>query len=195
MNEKLVKSPVVTDVRVVLGGNMKKESTLQIYLLYGLTILILLFGIYFIAFKTRINTEFSLIMPSSSMMPTIHPGSRVLFAHQKMVNRGDVVAYYPNNNDKSMIFLSRIVGLPGENIIIFERGVYVDGQFVKFEDIRRISKDEIPNDKSFDYEATSHKVINIPNDSYFVICDNYSNSVDSRKFGPINSDRIVGVMK
>ncbi len=172
---------------------MNSETKTQVCLLAGFLSAIVAIGIFLYVSKYKMD-DFSFQMLSSSMQPTVPPGSRITVSKKMNLSRGDIVAYYPNA-DRAAIFLSRIVGLPGETLIVFEAGILIDGEFIKYQDTRHLSSNKFPVDVSFDYSGVSRKVITIPHGSYFLICDNYKNSVDSRELGPIRHDKIVGVMK
>ena len=69
-------------------------------------------------------------IPSSSMENAIMPGDRVIgnrLAYlSKEPERGDIVIFlYPD--DESQLFVKRVVGLPGEEVVIEDAKVYVEG--------------------------------------------------------------------
>jgi len=125
-------------------------------------------------------------IPSSSMVPTLVPGERVLvekffyrFTHPQ---RGDVIVFrYPMDKRKNLI--KRIVGLPGETILIENGSIYVDDILVKGDKFSRTYYD-----LGF-YGEGKHL---IPADSYFVLGDNSRNSDDSRFWGYVPRKNVLG---
>lgn len=99
--------------------------------------------------------------------------------------RGEIVVFrYPR--DPSQYFIKRVVGLPGETIEV------TAGQVVVF-------NDAYPNGKVLDEEpyldgelTQGKKKLTLAVDEYFVLGDNRDESLDSRSFGPVKRDEIVG---
>ncbi len=94
--------------------------------------------------------------------------------------RYDIIVFrYPL--DESQKFVKRIIGLPGETLEIIDGKVYIDGSEEALED--EFVK-ETPLGDYGPYE--------IPQDSYFVLGDNRNNSKDSRVWGVLSKDEILG---
>jgi signal peptidase I len=95
--------------------------------------------------------------------------------------RGDVVVFNPpTNSDKP--YIKRIIGLPGEEVTFADGRVYVDGEL--------LDEDYI-DDRTRCGPRDQCDVI-VPEDSIFVLGDHRSNSSDSRVFGPVPVDNVVG---
>jgi len=97
----------------------------------------------------------------------------------KVPLRGDVVVFrYPR--DPKQFFIKRIIGLPGETVQITGGEVYINGDVL----------DEDYLDP--DVQTKNEILITLQPDEFFVLGDNRNFSLDSRLFGPISSDHIVG---
>lgn len=97
--------------------------------------------------------------------------------------RGDVVVFqYPRN--LSEFFIKRIVGLPGDEVSIKNGHVTVtrNGDIVLDEEM--YLPDKLRTSGSHD--------VKVPDDHYFLLGDNRSASLDSRVFGPVDTDFIEG---
>lgn len=93
--------------------------------------------------------------------------------------RGDIVVFrYPR--DPKQYFIKRIVGLPGETIQITGNGVFVNGD--------RVEEAYLAEGE----QTRGEIVVTLQPDEYFVLGDNRSFSLDSRSFGPLPRQYIVG---
>ncbi len=94
--------------------------------------------------------------------------------------RGEVVVFhYPN--DPSQYFIKRVIGLPGETVVVDDDGVMVNGQ--RLNESVYLSSDVL---------TVGDTDVTLGADQYFVMGDNRPSSLDSRIFGPIERSRIVG---
>lgn len=148
-------------------------------------------------------------IPSRSMVPTLEVGQRVLVDRVTQrfsdPDRGDVVVFRPpagadrgecgvdhDGNGpcpegtpevSDQNFIKRVVGLPGDRLKIADGRVYIDGEL----------QDEpfIKPDSSC-ISCDLEKEITIPADQFFMMGDNRGGSADSRVWGPVPRDQIVG---
>lgn len=113
-----------------------------------------------------------IIISGQSMSPTYHDKQVILISKvYSQLNRNDVIVCTYNN----MEIIKRIVGCPGD--IIELKDGYVYRNSVKL---------------SYTYDGTDEKKYTLSDDEYFVIGDNYNASTDSRVFGPIKNNAIIG---
>lgn len=125
----------------------------------------------------------------ASMEPTFHNGnyiftSKVTYKLRQPV-RGDVVVFHaPRNPD--LEYIKRVIGLPGDTVLIENQKVYVNGQEIQESYISDVTTLGIVG---FMEEG---KPIVVPEGHYFVMGDNRPRSSDSREFGPIPYENIIG---
>lgn len=122
------------------------------------------------------------------MTPTLRDGDQYLLNRIAYLfrepRRGDLVVIHdPGHND---LAIKRIVGLPGDRIEIKDGLLYVNSKHLTEPYLA-------PHTKTFPGEATHHSV-RLGGKQYFVMGDNRSESEDSRFYGPIHHDKIVGVV-
>jgi signal peptidase I len=117
-----------------------------------------------------------------SMAPHINSGEYVLIntvAYRFGVpNRGDIIAFR-HDGDTPEVYIKRVVGIPGDRVRVDRGSVYVNGArldepYVRYQDGRSFP------------ETT------IQPGSLYVLGDNRANSEDSRFFGPVAQDHVIG---
>lgn len=118
-----------------------------------------------------------------SMEPNFHDGNIMLmdtigYKHLDFlaIKRFDVVVI---EYDIPKYIIKRVIGLPNEKISYVDNKLYINGSLVE-------EKHKI-NGITEDIEE-----IEIPSDMYFVLGDNRENSTDSRTFGLVQKNKIVG---
>jgi signal peptidase I len=116
-----------------------------------------------------------------SMKPTLHEGEYLIIS--KIVyklhppQRGDIIVFH-HPQDPTRDLIKRIVGLPGEEVEIFDGQVHINGEAL-----------EEPYVTSWGGRPSRQK---LGQGEYFVLGDNRPNSDDSRSWGGLERDNIVG---
>lgn len=133
------------------------------------------------------------VVPTGSMLNTIHEGDRIIASRLAYVKedpqRYDVIIFkYPD--DEKQIYVKRVIGLPGETVQVINGVVYVT----------KTNGETIQLDNSFVTNCTpegNFGPFEVPADSYFMMGDNRNSSWDSRfwdnKF--VNKEEILGKVK
>jgi signal peptidase I len=137
-------------------------------------------------------------IPSGSMLPTLQIGDRIVvdkLAYRfEPVRRGDVVVFSrpPLEDADYKDLVKRVIGLPGETLSLAGGQVYVDGRLLEEPWLPRPAPPTTPSpaDAAF---SLAHP-FTVPAGQYFVMGDDRTDSEDSRFFGPIPRDLIVGKM-
>ncbi|HET6954804.1 MAG TPA: signal peptidase I, partial [Acidimicrobiales bacterium] len=129
-------------------------------------------------------------IPSPSMVPTLEVGDRVLVNKLSYklhdVHRGDVVVFRRppaashGGEDEIKDLIKRVIAVEGDTIEGRDGKVYVNGE--------RIEEPYLVDDTATD----NLPLTTIPEGKVFVMGDNRTDSEDSRVFGPIDEDSIVG---
>jgi len=151
-------------------------------------------------------------IPSGSMKPTLLVGDFILV--NKLVyklsepQRGDIVVFkWPVN--PNIDFIKRIIGMPGDTIEVKGEKVFINGKEVPLRFISKIQEDGtdkliyeeiLPNGVRhkialYEYPFIPRKdayYAKIPEGYYFVMGDNRDNSEDSRYWGLLPRENIVG---
>jgi signal peptidase I len=137
----------------------------------------------------------------NSMIPTITPSEYVLI--DKLTprfgdyERGDIVVFQPPNaaGGGGVPFIKRIIGLPGETIRLDNGRVFVTpvgGTAIRLDEayVARGTDGAAAPTLPRDPEGTTEWVI--PAGTYFMLGDNRTQSSDSRAFGAVEEDLIIG---
>jgi len=117
-----------------------------------------------------------------SMEPHILSGEYVLintFAYRLgQPRRGEIVAFR-HEGDARAIFIKRVVGLPGDRVRIVRGQVFLNGS--------RLDEPYVQHADDRSFAETT-----VPAASVYVLGDNRAESEDSRFFGPVSDDRLMG---
>jgi signal peptidase I len=97
------------------------------------------------------------------------------------VERGDIIVFNPPNDDKP--YIKRIIGLPGDVITFANDHVYVNS--VEVVENHIIDPTRCPT-------SNCQRPVTVPEGHVYVLGDNRDNSDDSRYFGPVPIDDIIG---
>ena len=136
--------------------------------------------VYFIGLRTSVVGQ--------SMSPTLVSGDEILvnrFVYKVTdPKRGDIIVFLPNGNEKSHYYVKRVIGVPGDTVLIQNGAVYINGEVYK-EEIEAAAIEEA---------GLASEEITLDSDEYFVLGDNRNNSEDSRyaNIGNIKKDYIIG---
>jgi len=100
--------------------------------------------------------------------------------------RGDIIVFhYPKN--PSQFFIKRVIGLPGEKVEVR------NGRVIIYSD--QNSKGTVLDETEYLSESVitpGSDSVTLDNDEYYVMGDNREQSLDSRRFGAVSKDLIVG---
>lgn len=134
---------------------------------------------YFILSSTLVN--------GSSMEPTLKTNDRLLVNRISFMiddlKYGDIVEFHNPNNEKED-FIKRVIAVEGDIVEIKNNIVYVNNE--------PLEEEYTSTENGFTtFGAESYW--EIQKDEVFVLGDNRPNSNDSRAFGPIEKDSIVGI--
>src|SRR2546428_465599 len=124
----------------------------------------------------------------SSMYSTLHDNDLLVASKISYKlhppQRGDIIVFKPPD-EASRDFIKRVIALPGERIRIAKSVVYINGQV--------LHEPYLPEAWTYNNNwPPSGQDQLIPPDEYFVMGDNRNHSSDSRTFGPITLDSILG---
>ena len=157
-------------------------------------------------------------VPSASMLPTIVPGDR-FFADKRVghrggarLRRGDIAVFvYPN--DRTAMFVKRIVGLPGDRIDLDGTSVKVNGVEIRGQELHDLGAPTLAHllddHVAFRESAEGHSYtvlwrkdgkheplsMLVPNGHVFVLGDNRDASHDSRQFGTVPIADVTAVAR
>ena len=157
-------------------------------------------------------------IPSGSMLPTLEVGDFILvnkFAYglrlpvvgTKIVPvddpaRGDVMVFkYPEDGKTN--YIKRVVGLPGDRIRYRNKTLYINGEMIATRFVAKLPPVELKQEQLGDREHAIFLTMGgrsgagegewvVPDDQYFMMGDNRDNSNDSRFWGMVPDELIVG---
>lgn len=185
---------------------------------YGLLSIFIIFATPFLITRTFYFQPFR--SPSSSMSPTVNPGdvflvkkkgcgnyklftiqvSKTKVTESCRVHRGDIVVFeYPN--DKSVDYIKRVVGIGGDTVSYHEKVMKINGEIIEEEVLNDNEKEILLQEKiggtTYNIIHMKHRKVRdgdwtVPENQYFVLGDNRDNSADSRVWGFVPQENIIG---
>ena len=125
-----------------------------------------------------------------SMQPGLHTGEFVLvnqlaYRFGSAPQRGDVIVFHPPSDPGGEPFIKRVIGIPGDTVTITPTEVKVDGVTLHEPYTYPLAPGEIAN-------GTILTDVKLTKGEYFVLGDHRDNSSDSRVFGPVPAQNIIG---
>ncbi len=162
-------------------GSKLKDNVIELIEFVAIVFAILMAIRFFAAEPHKVS--------GSSMVPNFHDGDYIitnkLAARFSEPKRGEVVILQ-DPLDTNKVFIKRVIGLPGETLKISGGLVYINNKLLE--------EPYLPTGlrtSGESYLKDSDEII-IPDGNYFVMGDNRSNSSDSREWGLLKKDLIIG---
>ncbi len=146
-------------------------------------------------------------IPTTSMVPTLMPGDKIFVSKLSYgpklpfsllrlpgfskVKRGDVIVFVPPDEVnqpwyRRKPYIKRVIGLPGEMVQIKKGNIRINDQEILMPEIAAF----------FYYNQGKYgdleKKVIVPQDKYFCLGDNSISSKDSRYWGFVDQEQIIG---
>ena len=123
------------------------------------------------------------VVDGQSMEPNLHTGPFLIVSRLAYKfgtpQRGDIIVFdFPGNPADD--YVKRIIGLPGDTVTIQEGQIFVNDN--------RLEEPYLPDERMMPFQGRWV----VPQDSYFVLGDNRAHSSDSRSWGMLPQDAIIG---
>ena len=150
-------------------------------------------------------------VPTPSMVPTILVGDRLIIdkftvrnalhpllplTPARQIRRGDIIVFkFPQNPE--VLYVKRVIGLPGDRFEIREKKVYINGE--PLEENYKYHSDPSTYSPATgfhffagDFRRDAMAPFVVPPHQYFMMGDNRDDSADSRYWGTLKEELIVG---
>lgn len=153
----------------------EKKGKKKVDLFFPILILVVIASYLFNAFLFQLA-----FVSGSSMSPTMEHGQLLVINKVQDISeyqRGDIIIF---DNDGTKL-IKRLIAFPGETVQIVDNKIYINGEKI---------------DDYVDVEMQSYGVLETPTTlkegEYIFLGDNRNHSYDSRDFGPVKTESIVG---
>ena len=171
-----------------------------------LSTIAIILGAFGIAILLTLYLFQSYQVEGPSMQPTLHNGDRLIIwkaprtmarvtGHNYVPNRGDIIVFVEkglmtsNGSDKQLI--KRVIGLPGDRVVIKNKEVKIYNK----EHPKGFDPDTtLPYGQGLNLSVSPDDEVDetLGKNQVFVMGDNRDNSLDSRVFGPLDTNDIIG---
>jgi signal peptidase I len=216
--DPLTVSPVSTvpkNAKAHAGRKIESEHWLGVMQWLCGTVVIAVFVITFLTQAFQIPSESmekTLLVGDYLLVDKVHFAQSGIWEHllpYQPISRGDIIVFrYPVR--PSQHFVKRVIALPGDRVHLREGRVYVNGQLVQDQayaahNSRQYDsyRDDFPNDSYISSDVNStwwvqmhHAIRNgelvVPPNQYFVLGDNRDHSLDSRYWGFVPRENVIG---
>lgn len=168
-----------------MGETMKKELFSWIQsIVFALAIVFVCYQFLFVPTKVL----------GVSMMPTFENEDRVIVSKISAIDRFDMIVFQaPDSEDR---YVKRVIGIPGDRIEMIEDVLYINGEVYDEPYVSYIEGDPITAriTENFTLEGLTGSR-EVPEGAFFVLGDHRLKSNDSRSFGFINEENVIGEVK
>ncbi|RNF40313.1 signal peptidase I [Planococcus salinus] len=147
-----------------------------------LTALIVLAGRQFLIQPLSVHGE--------SMMPTFENDDKVILNKISRIENFDLIVFDAPDDHK---LIKRVIGLPGDRLEMKADRLYINGELVEEPYLTHNRK--VARQKGHSYLTEDFAEITVPAECYFVLGDNRLQSVDSRMFGFVPKEAVLGEVK
>jgi signal peptidase I len=173
---------------------MKKRTKI----IYLVCVLIIIFGVISIKI-CRENFVDYCVQNGSSMSPAIKNNETCYLNKLAYLNkkpeRWDIIAFYPQIKNHKKMFMLRIIGLPGDKIESVDNELFINGKKLEYPEELNYLKLSPGFARKEDIEYSMPMIkypYKVPQNSYYVRGDNNLLAYDSRSWGSIPENNIIG---
>ncbi|HXG47397.1 MAG TPA: signal peptidase I [Methylomirabilota bacterium] len=164
----------------------RPAAPLAHHLLVALLLMVSMLGSYYLVSRYVFA---AVVIKGRSMMPTLNDGERYILNRWVLNFRspqpGDVVVLRDPGHDD--LAVKRIVAGPFDRVSFHDGAVYVNGRKLNETYLAPHTRTSAPEPK--------WRNVTVDKDCFFVLGDNRGNSEDSRFYGTVHRDRILGVIE
>lgn len=149
-----------------------------------------------IVFVCRQFLFLPITVSGQSMEPTYHDRNKVIVSKISKIERFDTIVFESDFAGNEYI-IKRVIGLPGDTVEMKNNVLYINGKEYDEPYLQKL-KDDLPPGVNLTEDFTLEQLrgeSKVPEGSYFVLGDNRRNSSDSRVFGFIQEDDVLGEAK
>ncbi|WP_208559952.1 signal peptidase I [Marinilactibacillus kalidii] len=148
-----------------------------------------LFGIVLVSAFLRLYILIPTDVTGISMYPTFHSNDRVVMSTVSSIDRFDIIVFTDPMN-KTVV--KRVIGMPGDSVRYDQDQLYINNKIIEepFFDREEIEQEPGLWTSNFDISQTGDQ--RVPEGHYFLMGDNRRYSYDSRFYGSISSESVLG---
>lgn len=173
--------------RIESSAAKKSDFLLEVLDWLKYILIAVLIGLLLVVFVIQRNS-----VVGDSMLPTLHNNDQLLVEKiSKLVgaiNHNDIITIKTDRlrgHEGGPNIIKRVIGLPGDTIEIREDGVYRNGEILD-------ESAYLQPGTETEIRSLAHAKVTLNDDEYYVLGDNRQISLDSRYFGPVPLELVIG---
>ncbi len=138
-----------------------------------------------------------------SMYPNLVNSEQLIIWRQEKIKPLSVIVFDAHGEApdaaKGQDYVKRVIGMPGDTVVSKKGNIYVNGKVLKQDFISKYQRTSGTGNWTLTSLSLNwlhnRGVVRVPNNEYFVLGDNRSISYDSRYWGFVPKDKVIGVAK
>lgn len=170
--------------------NNEEDESLGRFILDIIIMFAIMIGIYYLLFSFVFSNE---TVSGPSMQPTFENNDRLIAVRHFDLKRNDIVILKAPDQ-KNALYIKRVIGLPGDMVTSKNDKLYVNGKQIAEPYLNNsYQKQAHKNGELYTNNFTLRR--RVPKNCYFVMGDHRDVSKDSRFFGFVKKNAIIGEVK
>lgn len=176
------------DVSKSLWIKEKDNRKSNIIFLSVVTVIMAIFMVIVLLY-TYVFTR--VLVVGQSMEPTLYHNEVVVISQNKQIKQFDIVVISQNEYSEEKLIIKRVIAMGGDEVLISQGYVFVNGEKLDEPYLKDEGITYYPDPRDSTNKAPETWIV--PEGEIFFLGDNRTNSSDSRTYGTVKEEKVLGV--